>query len=64
MTASVKRFGGHDWYWEGAVQLLRRQSTYSQGDHRYWSYDHGGDGTTAWAILFLKRGTPPVITPR
>ena len=63
MLTSVERFGGHDWYWEGAVQLLLRRSTYGQGEHRYWSYDRGGVGTTAWAILFLKRGTPPVITP-
>ena len=27
-------------------------------------YDFDDLGTTSWAILFLKRGTPPVVTPR
>lgn len=63
MLTSVRRVGGHDWYWEGAMQLLMRQSTYGQGA-RHWRYDYHDVGTTSWAILFLKRGTPPVITPR
>jgi hypothetical protein len=64
MLTSTERFGRHDWYWEGAIQLLLRRSDYGQGGPRAWSYDLGWTGTTAWAVLFLKRGTPPVITPR
>lgn len=64
MLAAVQRFGRHDWYWEGAVQLLLRQRTYGRHELRHWIYDLHDVGTTAWAILFLKRGTPPVVTPR
>ncbi|MHC5010808.1 MAG: hypothetical protein ACYTG6_07645 [Planctomycetota bacterium] len=64
MLADVWRFGIHDWYWEGAVQFLLRQSDYGVGGPQAWSYDLGTMGTTCWVILFLKRGTPPVITPR
>lgn len=64
MLAAVERFNKHDWYWEGAVQLLLRQATFRRHRLRHWCYDFGDVGTTAWAILFLKRGTPPVVTPR
>jgi hypothetical protein len=64
MLADVERIGRHDWYWEGAVQLLLRQRRYGEGLPPHWVYDFGAEGSTAWAILFLKRGTPPVLTPR
>jgi hypothetical protein len=61
MLAGYERFGRHDWYWEGAMQLILRLRRFKT----HWSYDLGPDGTTAWAILFLKRSTLPVtITPR
>ena len=64
MLAGIERFGRHDWYWEGAVQLLLRQRSYYARDVPHWSYDMGSTGTTCWAVLFLRRGTIPVITPR
>lgn len=61
MIAGIERFGSHDWYWEGAIQLLIRLRTFKT----FWSYDQHEIGSTAWAVLFLKRATlPAVITPR
>lgn len=64
MLADVERLGRHDWYWEGAVQLLLRRSAYGQSGPPHWVCDLHSEGTTAWAVLFLKRGTPPAVTPR
>ncbi|MDF1701484.1 MAG: hypothetical protein P1V36_10045 [Planctomycetota bacterium] len=52
----IKRVGGKDWYFEGAMQLLHRQGT--KGD---WN-SPGGDATapTCFSLLFLKRGTTPL----
>ena len=61
VLAGIERFGSHDWYWEGAIQLLLRLRNLKT----FWSYDQGHVGSTAWAVLFLKRATlPAVITPR
>ncbi len=56
----VKRVGGKDWYFEGALQLIHRQGE-TKGD---WN-DKGGDATppTCFALLFLKRGTSPLGAP-
>jgi hypothetical protein len=64
MLADVERLGIHDWYWEGAVQLLLRRAPYGDGLAPHWVYDFTPQGSTAWAVLFLERGTPPVVTPR
>lgn len=55
----VKRVGGKDWYFEGAMQLLARQG--AKGD---WNLP-GGDETppTCFGLLFLKRGTTPLGGP-
>ena len=56
----VKRVGGKDWYFEGAMQLLHRQGE-KKGD---WN-ETGQDATapTCFALLFLKRGTSPLGAP-
>lgn len=56
----VKRVGGCDWYFEGAMQLLARQDV-SEKKRGAWN-DKGGDATppTCFALLFLKRGTSPL----
>ncbi|MDA1195079.1 MAG: hypothetical protein O2894_07825 [Planctomycetota bacterium] len=55
----VKRVGGKDWYFEGALQLVHRQG--KSGD---WN-DPGADAIapTCFALLFLKRGTTPLGGP-
>lgn len=55
----IKRVGGKDWYFEGAMQLLHRQ-----GEKGGWN-DPGADETppTCFALLFLKRGTTPLAGP-
>ncbi|MGE0192926.1 MAG: hypothetical protein AB7T63_12895 [Planctomycetota bacterium] len=56
MLTGVRWIGDHDWYWEGAVHLLLMQD-----DDGTWERD---TVETAMAVLFLKRGTQAVITPR
>ena len=54
----VEEVGGHDWYYEGAGVLLSWQK--QDGS---WVGPHGSAIIdTAWALLFLKRGTLPVET--
>ena len=56
----VKRVGGKDWYFEGAVQLLARQKKKGQ-----WSAPGKGDiPETCFALLFLKRATAPLTSGR
>ncbi|HZV02704.1 MAG TPA: hypothetical protein VFF73_38710 [Planctomycetota bacterium] len=56
----VPRFGEHDWYREGTKLLLESQT--SDGN-----WDSGGNGSigpmadTCFAMLFLARGTSPMI---
>jgi hypothetical protein len=48
-----ERFGDHDWYWEGAVDLLPRQG--AQGE---WVSPYAdGLEDTCFALLFLRRAT-------
>jgi hypothetical protein len=44
--------GDHDWYHEGAAQLLQRQD-----EDGSW----GGEVDTSFALMFLKRSTPPPV---
>ncbi|MDJ0523235.1 MAG: hypothetical protein QNJ90_14290, partial [Planctomycetota bacterium] len=67
VLAEVKRLGGCDWYYEGALQLLMRQSV-EEKTVGAWP-EKGADATppTCFALLFLKRGTrrlPPAVTGR
>jgi hypothetical protein len=56
----VKKFGGHDWYHEGAAILISWQNKDSR-----WEGPLGNPVIdTAWALLFLKRATIPVETYR
>lgn len=58
---ALNRFGGRDWYDEGAAAILRRQ----QGDGRFHHGTSGQrDGDVAGhclALLFLERSTVPVM---
>ena len=57
ILAGVKRVGGRDWYFEGAVELLARQ------DKKKGSWNEGGGkdvSETCFALLFLKRATAPL----
>ena len=56
----VKRVGGKDWYFEGAMQLIHRQGE-EKGD---WN-DKGADARppTCFALLFLKRSTRKPLIP-
>ncbi len=53
--AHVEKFGKHDWYWEGAEFLVKKQS---RGG--YWGGYPGSVRDTCFALLFLRRATAPV----
>jgi hypothetical protein len=60
MIGLIPKFGDHDWYKDGTAMFLRAQK--SDG-----SWDAGMAGTsgpvpdTAFALLFLSKGTTPVV---
>ncbi|HED64110.1 MAG TPA: hypothetical protein ENJ09_01015 [Planctomycetes bacterium] len=49
----LERLGTHDWYAEGARELLRRQTPFGAWGGRT------GESATAFALLFLDRATAP-----
>jgi hypothetical protein len=51
------RIGVHRWYEEGAERLIAEQR-----DGGHWVGDASPDRGTAFALLFLSRGTRPVAT--
>jgi hypothetical protein len=52
LASGIKYFGEHDWYAQGAAQLVRRQRKEgSWGDY----------GDTAWAVCFLAKGRAPIL---
>ena len=54
----IQRIGGHDWYLEGSILLVRSQ----REDGSWESYDEIPILDTAFALLFLKRATIKVAT--
>jgi hypothetical protein len=54
----IREIGGHDWYLEGAVLLIRDQ----RPDGGWESYDEIPVVDTAFALLFLKKATLKVVT--
>ncbi len=53
--AHVEKFGKHNWYWEGAEFLVKKQS---RGG--FWGIYPGSVRDTCFALLFLRRATAPV----
>jgi len=59
IVLGIEKIGGHDWYLEGAAILLSWQKPDGS-----WEGPHGTPVIdTAFALLFLKRATVPVMTP-
>jgi len=58
ILTDVELVQDHDWYWEGANQLLLRQQ-----EDGSWPLQGSPPHDTLWGILFLSRSTTP-ITPR
>lgn len=53
---SIARLGERDWYWEGALHLLRSRTAPQGGWH--------GAESNCFAVLFLKKAQLPVSTGR
>ena len=71
ILGDVRRVGGRDWYFEGAAQLIARQHDNGSWNHRGLGSSTGGANgwsggvdndtpPTCFALLFLKKGTPPL----
>jgi hypothetical protein len=67
--AAISFFGSHDWYREGAAELIRRLCKWDESSRSFSIYENtGGDGRRAkiktddlaFALLFLSRGRVPV----
>jgi hypothetical protein len=56
---NLRSFGPHDWYKEGANHLLGLQKTDGSW-HQQAQESSGPVPDTCWAILFLRRRTPPL----
>jgi hypothetical protein len=59
--AGRKEFNGKDWYVRGAMHLLQLQTEDGKWQDATSFRPHDVLGTT-FALLFLKRATPPVVT--
>ncbi len=55
--AGVRYFGTHDWYREGAEELVKSQNRLSG----FWMGGHGPVVSTCFAVLFLAKGRAPVL---
>jgi hypothetical protein len=55
--AGVRYFGAHDWYREGAEELVRTQDRLSGS----WQGSGGPLPSTSFAVLFLAKGRAPVL---
>jgi len=59
ILCDVESVQGHDWYWEGAIQLLLRQE--KDGS---WPTFSSEPHDAIWALLFLSRSTTPITPSR
>jgi hypothetical protein len=55
--AGVRYFGVHDWYREGAEELVKMQDQFSGA----WNEQYGRVVSTSFALLFLAKGRAPVL---
>jgi hypothetical protein len=55
--AGVRYFGAHDWYREGAEELVQTQDRLSGA----WNEQYGPVVSTSFALLFLAKGRAPVL---
>jgi hypothetical protein len=53
----LRFFGGHDWYREGAEELVNTQ----ENQRGFWNGSGGPFADTAFALLFLAKGRAPVL---
>lgn len=64
LATGYKYFGKHDWYKEGRTELLRRQQPDGAWDYGAGQLGGGKNCSTSYALLFLIRGSRPVVFNR
>ncbi|MFT4542774.1 MAG: hypothetical protein ACI841_003425 [Planctomycetota bacterium] len=59
----VETIGGHDWYQEGAAELIKQQyddGHWQEGQYMQWPRQPLQHGNTGYALLFLVKAMAPV----
>ncbi len=64
LATGFKYFGKHDWYKEGRRELLARQEADGSWTLGAGSLGGGPNASTSYALLFLLRGSRPVLFNR
>lgn len=64
LATGYKYFGKHDWYKEGRGELLARQQPDGSWDYGAGPIGGGLNTSTSYALLFLLRGSRPVVFNR
>lgn len=61
----IETIGGHDWYWEGAAELVKWQQgdgRWQEGAYRDWPRQPMPHANTGYALLFLVKAMAPVTS--
>lgn len=64
LATGYKYFGTHDWYKEGRKELLARQQPDGSWTYGAGTLGGGPNTSTSYALLFLLRGSRPVLFNR
>ncbi len=64
LATGFKYFGTHNWYKEGRTELLTRQEADGSWTRGAGSLGGGPNASTSYAMLFLLRGSRPVLFNR
>lgn len=61
----VETIGAHEWYWEGAAELVKWQledGHWEKGSYREWPRQPMPHANTGYALLFLVKAMAPITT--
>ncbi len=61
----IETIGGHDWYWEGAAELVKWQQGdghWQEGAYKDWPRQPMPHANTGYALLFLVKAMAPVTS--
>ena len=61
----IEKIGSHDWYWEGAAELVKWQQAdghWQKGGYREWPRQPMPHANSCYALLFLVKAMAPVTS--